>query len=209
MTTPPSPPPGWYPDPAGGPGQRYWNGTAWGEVTVGLGQSASPGQSAIAQPTKPGISTGMKIGLGVGALALAMVALGSVGSNDKSSSTTARSSSRTSISDVTPTTSKSSFTPSQDNAIESAKSYLNYTSFSKQGLIKQLQSEEFSQADATFAVEYIESSGGVDWNEQAVKSAKSYLNYTSFSLPGLIKQLESEGFMPAQAQLGANTAYGG
>lgn len=26
------PPPGWYPDPAGGWGQRYWNGTAWGPV---------------------------------------------------------------------------------------------------------------------------------------------------------------------------------
>ena len=31
MTTPPPPPtPGWFPDPSGGPGQRYWDGTSWG-----------------------------------------------------------------------------------------------------------------------------------------------------------------------------------
>lgn len=28
MTAPP-PPPGWYPDPSGQPGQRYWDGSAW------------------------------------------------------------------------------------------------------------------------------------------------------------------------------------
>ena len=27
--TPTSPPPGWYPDPAGGPTQRYWDGSRW------------------------------------------------------------------------------------------------------------------------------------------------------------------------------------
>ena len=30
----PGAPPGWYPDPAGGPGQRWWNGYAWTEATV-------------------------------------------------------------------------------------------------------------------------------------------------------------------------------
>ena len=25
----PSPPPGWYPDPSGAPGQRYWDGQQW------------------------------------------------------------------------------------------------------------------------------------------------------------------------------------
>src|ERR1700693_523258 len=33
MTTPPPrPSPGWYPDPSGGSGLRYWDGTAWGPV---------------------------------------------------------------------------------------------------------------------------------------------------------------------------------
>ena len=31
---PPQPPPGWYPDPSGGPGQRYWDGTKWTDVNV-------------------------------------------------------------------------------------------------------------------------------------------------------------------------------
>ncbi|WAB83053.1 DUF2510 domain-containing protein [Microcella daejeonensis] len=30
-TTPAPVPAGWYPDPAGGPGRRWWNGTAWTE----------------------------------------------------------------------------------------------------------------------------------------------------------------------------------
>lgn len=30
MTTAPLPQPGWYPDPAGGGGQRYWDGLQWG-----------------------------------------------------------------------------------------------------------------------------------------------------------------------------------
>ncbi len=31
MTVSPTPPSGWYPDPSGAPGQRYWDGTAWTE----------------------------------------------------------------------------------------------------------------------------------------------------------------------------------
>ncbi len=34
MTTPPLPP-GWYPDPGGGGGQRYWDGTHWTEIETG------------------------------------------------------------------------------------------------------------------------------------------------------------------------------
>jgi hypothetical protein len=99
----------------------------------------------------------------------------------------------------------------QEQAIEKAKSYLDYTAFSKIGLIRQLTTaEHFSQADATFAVENIESTGAVDWNEQAVRKAKSYLDYSSFSRDGLVTQLESaEDFTPAQAQHGADVAYGG
>jgi hypothetical protein len=28
--SPTTPPPGWYPDPSGAGGQRYWDGTRWG-----------------------------------------------------------------------------------------------------------------------------------------------------------------------------------
>jgi hypothetical protein len=103
--------------------------------------------------------------------------------------------------------STSPFTPGQRQAIDKAKSYLDYSAFSKNGLIKQLQYERFSQADATFAVEQLETSGRVDWNEQAVRKAQSYLNYSSFSQDGLARQLEYEGFTTSQAQHGAAIAY--
>src|SRR5215813_8776943 len=63
-------------------------------------------------------------------------------------------------------------TVSQQQALESAKSYLDMgTGFSEKGLIDQLSSqygEKFSVADATWAVAH----SGADWNAQAVMSAK-------------------------------------
>jgi hypothetical protein len=45
----PGAPPGWYPDPAGGPGQRWWDGYAWTESTV-LPQQPPPPPWAHAGP---------------------------------------------------------------------------------------------------------------------------------------------------------------
>lgn len=89
---------------------------------------------------------------------------------------------------------------SQQNALRSAQGYLNYTAFSRTGLIDQLEYEEFSTDDATWAVDRVT----VDWNEQAAKSAKSYLDYTSFSRSGLVDQLIYEGFTPAEAEYGVS-----
>jgi hypothetical protein len=91
-------------------------------------------------------------------------------------------------------------TVSQEQAISKAESYLEFTAFSRKGLIKQLEFEQFSKADATFAVDHIT----VNWKEQAAKKAESYLDFTSFSRLGLIKQLKFEGFTSAQAAFGAN-----
>ena len=88
------------------------------------------------------------------------------------------------------TVEKSDETPSKSNAVNMAKSYLDYTAFSKSGLIEQLKYEGFNNANATYAVNQI----SVDWKKQAVKMAKSYLNYSSFSRSGLIEQLIFEGF---------------
>lgn len=94
-------------------------------------------------------------------------------------------------------------TMGQQQAIQKAKAYLNYSAFSRSGLIEQLKYEGFSSDDATFAVDNI----AVDWNEQAAKKAKAYLDYSSFSRSGLIEQLEFEGFSHEQAEYGA-TAVG-
>lgn len=92
-------------------------------------------------------------------------------------------------------------TTSQANAVRKAESYLDYAAFSRTGLIKQLQYEGFSAADATYAVDHII----VDWTEQADKKAASYISYSAFSRSGLIKQLQYEGFTADQAAHGAKS----
>jgi len=92
-------------------------------------------------------------------------------------------------------------TVAQSNAKKSATSYLKYSSFSRTGLIGQLEFEGFSTADATYGVD----AQNADWNLQAAKSAKSYLKYSSFSRIGLIDQLVFEGFTQAQAEYGVST----
>lgn len=91
-------------------------------------------------------------------------------------------------------------TLSQQNAVRSAENYLDFTAFSREGLIQQLEYDEFSTSDATFAVDHIT----VDWNEQAAKAAENYLAFTSFSRGGLIEQLLYDGFTSAQAAYGAS-----
>jgi len=103
---------------------------------------------------------------------------------------------------------KPKITKSQEQAIGAAQDYLDYSAFSRKGLIEQLSSdagEGFPKADAIFAVDHIK----VNWNEQAAKSAKEYLAYSHFSRKGLIEQLESdagEGFTHSQAVYGVKKA---
>lgn len=94
-------------------------------------------------------------------------------------------------------------TPAQRNAVAKAQDYLEYQSFSRSGLIKQLQFEGFGVDDATFAVDSL----NVDWTEQAVKKAGEYMDYQSFSQQGLTDQLVFEGFTPEQAAAGAASQF--
>ena len=89
-------------------------------------------------------------------------------------------------------------TKAQENAVKMAKTYLNIMTFSRSGLIEQLEYEGFTNEDAVYGVDNIT----VDWNEQAVKMAKTYLNIMTFSRSGLIEQLEYEGFTHEQAVYG-------
>lgn len=88
----------------------------------------------------------------------------------------------------------------QKNALASAKNYLSFAAFSRDGLIHQLEYEQYSAEDATFAVDNC----GADWNEQAVAKAKNYLDTSAFSYSGLIKQLEYEKFTSEQATYGVD-----
>ena len=91
-------------------------------------------------------------------------------------------------------------TTGEKNALKSAQSYLNYTAFSRDGLIGQLEYEGYSTEEATYAADNC----GADWNEQALKCAKDYLEYSAFSYTGLIGQLEYEEFTKEQATYGAD-----
>ena len=87
--------------------------------------------------------------------------------------------------------SKSEITLAMENALEAAQDYLDYSAFSRKGLIDQLSSDYgsgFEAADAKWAVDQ---RGARTGSEQAVKAAKDYLDYSSFSRQGLIDQLSS------------------
>jgi hypothetical protein len=96
--------------------------------------------------------------------------------------------------------------PQEQQAIGAAQDYLNFSAFSRQGLIDQLDSsagDGYPVDVATAAVDSLNQ----DWNAQAAKSAQQYLNYTHFSCSGLISQLDSsagERFTKAQATYGAH-----
>jgi hypothetical protein len=102
------------------------------------------------------------------------------------------------------------FSPEQQQALDSAEGYLSDgQGFSKAGLMKQLTSsygEDFSPKLARFALNHLQ----VNWNQQAVLSAKGYVSSgQGYSYAGLVQQLESpygEDFTPAQAQHGASAA---
>ena len=60
MTTAPlgNPAPGWYPNPAGGPGMRYW--------MASVGRTPLRPGASLPQPATAGMSKGKEIALGVG-----------------------------------------------------------------------------------------------------------------------------------------------
>ena len=99
-------------------------------------------------------------------------------------------------------------TNQQKNAVASAKQYLSFAAFSRQGLIDQLSSSAgsgYPVQDATVAVDSL----NVDWNKEAVQSAKEYLKFSPFSCTGLIEQLASSAgsqFTVDQATYGAQQA---
>jgi hypothetical protein len=96
------------------------------------------------------------------------------------------------------TTSATKESVNQSNARKKAASYLSLSAFSRSGLIKQLEYEGYSNADAIFGTD----AQNADWNKQAAKAAASYLALTPFSRSGLIEQLVFEGYTAEQAASG-------
>lgn len=92
-------------------------------------------------------------------------------------------------------------TAGEQNALNKAKSYLNFTAFSRNGLIGQLEFEGFSNSEAVYAVDNC----GANWKEQAAKKAQSYVSLMSFPRDALIQQLEFEGFTSEEAEYGVTS----
>lgn len=124
------------------------------------------------------------------------------GADSKSGSTSSESISKGAVekTDKKAAPKEKKLTRSQENAVRSAESYLDFSPFSKSGLVKQLKFEKYSEKDAKFAVNHVK----VNWNEQAVKAAKGYLDVSPFSKGGLIQQLEFEGYTSSQAEYGVS-----
>jgi Domain of unknown function (DUF4352)/Protein of unknown function (DUF2510) len=86
LTNAPSPPPGWYPDPSGAPGQRYFNGRDWTEH-----RAAAPLPPPPPQPPK---KSKLPIVLGVGAAVLVLLfIIGSISGGETSDTTAGTTSS--------------------------------------------------------------------------------------------------------------------
>lgn len=104
------PPPGWYPDPGGGSGWRYWDGRDWTQ------RSSEPPSSIGPQTQKPRRSNDKTLALIVGFLLLAIL-FGTFVSNRQSESKKANSRSTT---ETTVTSTRTTSTGTSDAKIAAA-----------------------------------------------------------------------------------------
>lgn len=174
----------------------------WG-IIVG-GTAVVLGAIALVRKQSKGLAlTGLILG-GIGALTslVATIALfAGVASWNESGSTQTPVTVESSEPAAEPAPEAPSETVSRVNAARSAQNYLDFTGFSRAGLIDQLEFDGFSTEDATFGADAV----GANWNEQAARKAESYLDFTSFSRSGLIDQLKFDGFSAGEAEFGVNS----
>ena len=220
------PPAGWYPAPHAGNEQRYWDGTKWidvaappaayGATTEPSGPAASPVQAAAPARSK---ATVWLIAGGVAALVvlITVIVVQFSALTPPAADTVVTSSPQptpepeeTSASEPSMSASPESdqpapseeetapLTTAQENAIREARDYLDFSGFSRDRLIDQLEYEGYSTEDSTFGAD----NAGADWNAEAAETARQYLDYSSFSRQELADQLVYEGFTPEQVEFG-------
>lgn len=88
--------------------------------------------------------------------------------------------------------SSSDMTADQQNALITAENYSDSLHLSKADIYDQLTSsygDKFSPSDAKFAVDNLE---GVNWNQNALETAKNYLNNLHLSKNDIYDQLTSQ-----------------
>jgi len=210
-------PAGWYPDPENAGQQRYWDGNAW---TENFAPGTPVAATAASAPKKPVykrtwfIVIAVILGLGV----IGNLVNGGSSTSAEPAAKAAESSSPAAEAQPEPAKAEPKAAPApepepepaaepemtmgQKQAVQSAQSYLDMGGFSRKKLIDQLVYEDFSKADAEFAVTYL----APDWNAQAAQSAQSYVEMGGFSRQKLIDQLVFEGFSQAEAAYGVKAA---
>lgn len=209
-------PAGWYPDPGNSGQLRYWDGTAWTDNYSPVAGAATP-SAATVPPKKPiykrtwFIVLAVLFGCGVLGNMLSGTPSTPPEPDPTTQSTPAPTETAPEVAEPEPAPepepepekpAEPEMTLGQEQAVQSASSYLSMGGFSRKKLIDQLVFEDFSKADAEFAVDYL----SPDWNEQAAQSAKSYIEMGGFSRQKLIEQLMFEGFTKAQAERGVKAA---
>ena len=154
-------------------------------------------------PNKKSKKKGCLVGIGIIVLLLILL-FACVGGGEEPDKSTASDTTNETQEETTEPTAETEPDPLENlsteerNAYGQAVNYLNYTSFSRSGLIDQLKYEGYSEEACEKAVSLLEEQGEVDWTEQCKKKAQEYLDYTEFSRDGLIDQLEYEGFSDDQ-----------
>lgn len=84
----------------------------------------------------------------------------------------------------------------QENALDKATSYIEFSDFSQHSLRKQLEFEGFTSEEIDYALEYVP----VDYEQEASDRALAYYTTQSLSKTGVRDQLEFEGFTSEQIE---------
>lgn len=114
---------------------------------------------------------------------------------------TAKSSATAIITTEKTTVSAESF--GEINAKKKAKDYIDLMAFSYNGLVKQLEFENFTHEEAVYGADNC----GADWKEEAVEKAKNYLDMYGMSRQGLKDQLLFEEFTDEEAEYALTVVY--
>jgi PASTA domain/Host cell surface-exposed lipoprotein len=166
-----------------------------GQVAAEPTKSAAPEQVIVLDVTGQSVPNATDNLLGLGfKIAPGADAEGTVTGTDPVAGTSVEKGSTVTLTFTVPP----KLTLAQQNAVKTAQDYLKYQSFSRSGLIHQLEYEGYATDVATFAVDY----SPTDWSAQAGATAADYLKNQAFSRKGLYDQLIYEGFSDAEANAG-------
>ena len=221
---------GWFDDPYGRYPRRYFNGEKWtNQVQIATGEVVTETSTAVETdpPAEPTPDTPFEplsveqenpkekskrnaVAIAIGVV-LTLSVIGAITEDEEASNESSPENAPTDEEVVSgdtleraPTTSVPTTTTAArsypSELFDMAASYLRYSSFSRDGLINQLEYEGFTTEEATAAVDAQEA----DWNAQAVGSAENYLGFTAFSRQWLIEQLESDGYTNSEATFGVD-----